>query len=79
MSIKRLIGGVAIVGVVGASTLGIGAGIAGARPAASSSGPAVVQPVDWHGGGHGWGGHGWGHGGWHGGWGWHPWGWPWDW
>ncbi len=33
MNIKRLIGSVAIAGVVGASTLGIGAGIANASPA----------------------------------------------
>jgi hypothetical protein len=56
MNIKRLIASVAIVGVVGASTLGIGAGIANASPAESSSGTAVVQPVGWHGGGHGVGG-----------------------
>ena len=59
MNIKRLISSVAIAGIVGASTLGIGAGIAGANPAQASSGTAAVQPVDWHGGGH-W--HGWGHG-----------------
>ncbi len=79
MNIKRLIGSVAIAGVVGASTLGIGAGIANASSAESNSGTAVVQPVDWHGGGYG---HGWGHGygrgywgGWHG----DRWGWPWRW
>ena len=79
MNLKRLIGSVAIAGVVGASTLGIGTGIANANPTQSSSGTAVVQPVGWHGGGygHGWG-HGYGHGHW-GGWGgdrwWHPWRW----
>ena len=79
MNIKRLIASVAIAGVVGPSTLGIGEGIANASPAESSSGTAVVQPVDWHGGGHG---HGWGHGdrgGWPGDRWWHPWGWPWGW
>ena len=82
MNIKRLIGSVAIAGVVGASTLGIGAGIANASPAESSSGTAVVQPVGWHGGGHGGWGHGWGpgyRGGWYGDRWWHPWGWPWGW
>jgi hypothetical protein len=80
MNIKRLISSVAIAGVVGASTLGIGAGIANANPTQSSSGTAVVQPVGWHGGGH-WhgGGYGPGWGGWHGDRWWHPWGWPWGW
>jgi hypothetical protein len=68
MNLKRLIGSVAIAGVVGASTLGIGTGIANASPTQSSSGTAVVQPVGWHGGG-----------GWHGDRGWHRWGWPWRW
>jgi hypothetical protein len=68
MNLKRLIGSVAIAGVVGASTLGIGSGIANASPTQSSSGTAVVQPVGWHGGG-----------GWHGDRGWHRWGWPWRW
>ncbi len=80
MNVKRLIGGVAIAGVIGASTLGIGAGVADAAPR-SDGGTAVVQPVDWH-GRHG---HDWGHGygrdyrwGWPGD-RWHPWGWPWRW
>ena len=51
MNIKRMIGSVAVAGVVGASTLGIGGGIANASPTQSSSGTAAVQPVDWHGGG----------------------------
>jgi hypothetical protein len=79
MNLKRLIGSVAIAGVVGASTLGIGTGIANANPTHSSSGTAVVQPAGWHGGGYG---HGWGHGYGHGYWGgwrvdrwWHPWRW----
>ena len=77
MNLKRLIGSVAIAGVVGASSLGIGTGIANANPVQLNSGPAVVQPVGWHGGGHG---HGWGYGGgWRGDRGWHPWGWPWRW
>ena len=83
MNIKRMIGSVAVAGVFGASTLGIGGGIATASPTQSSSGTAAVQPVDWHGGGHGYGwGHGYGHGyrgGWSGDRWWHPWGWPWDW
>ena len=83
MNIKRMIGRVAVAGVVGASTLGIGGGIANASPTRSSSGTAAVQPVDWHGGGHGYGwGHGYGHGyrgGWPGDRWWHPWGWPWHW
>ncbi|MDT5182038.1 MAG: hypothetical protein QOJ20_5037 [Mycobacterium sp.] len=86
MNLKRLIGSVAIAGVVGASTLGIGTGIANAAPTQSNSGTATVQPVGWHGGGY-WGhgggyGRGWGHGYGHdfrGGWGgdrwWHPWRW----
>jgi hypothetical protein len=84
MNLKRLIGSVAIAGVVGASSVGIGTGVANANPAESNSGTAVVQPADWHGDygrGHGWG-HGYGHG--YGG-GWpinrwsHPWGGPWHW
>jgi hypothetical protein len=77
MNLKRLIGSLAIAGVVAASSLGIGTGIANANPVQVNSGPAVVQPVGWHGDGHG---HGWGYGGgWHGDRGWHPWGWPWRW
>jgi hypothetical protein len=78
MSIKRLIGSVAVAGIVGASTLGIGEGIANASTDQSSSGTAVAQPAGWQ--GHGYG-HGWGHG--YGQWGgwpgyrWHPWGWGW--
>ena len=84
MNIKRLIGSIAIAGMVGASTLGIGAGIANASLAQSASGTSTVQAVGWHGGGHGGGwGHGYGHGyggGWRGGDPfWHPWGWPWRW
>jgi hypothetical protein len=84
MNLKRLIGSVAIAGVVGASSLGIGAGIANASPARSNSGTAAVQPVDWHGHGYGHGrgyGHGYGHGDYRGGWPgfqwWHPWGGDW--
>jgi hypothetical protein len=84
MRIKRLIGGIAVSGIVGASTLGIGAGAANASPQQPNSGTAVVQPVDWHGGGRGHGyGHGYGRGGYYGGWHsdpfWHPWGWRWHW
>jgi hypothetical protein len=87
MNIKRMISSVALAGIVGASTLGIGTGIANASPAESNSGTTTVQPVGWHGGGgHGYGGHGFGGGwggGYRGGWGgdpfWHPWGWPWRW
>jgi hypothetical protein len=86
MGIKRLFGSVAIAGIVGASTLGIGAGTANASPAQSGSESVAVQPVDWHGGGrgHGYGyGHDYGRGGYWGGWHgdpyWHPWGWPWHW
>ena len=80
MNVKRLIGSVAIAGVVGASTIGIGAGVANANPAESNSGTAVVQPVGWYGYGHGRGyGRGYGHG-FRGGWPvhrwWHPWGGP---
>jgi len=82
MNLKRLIGSVAVAGVVGASTLGIGGGIANASPAQTSSGSAAVQPVDWHGGGHRHGyGYGYGHdyrGGWPG-FRWYPWGGPWRW
>jgi hypothetical protein len=85
MNIKRLIGSVAVAGIVGASTLGIGDGIANASTDQPNSGTPVVQTVDWRGGhgyGHGFGrgfGRGWGHGYGHwGGWPgfrWHPWGW----
>jgi hypothetical protein len=86
MNIKRVISSIAIAGIVGASTLGIGAGIAEASPAQSNSGTTTAQPVGFHGdGGHG-GGHGFGRGGGYGyhggGYGnpfWHPWGWPWRW
>jgi hypothetical protein len=80
VNVKRLIGSVAIAGFVGASTLGIGAGVANANTSESNSGTAVVQPADWHGydRGHGYG-RGYGHG-FRGGWPinrwWHPWGWP---
>jgi hypothetical protein len=90
MNLKRLIGSAAVTGAIGASTLGIGAGIANANPTQSDSGPAVVQQADWRGGGHGGygGGHGFGRGygdghGFRGGWPgyrwWHPWGGPWRW
>ena len=83
MNIKRVISSIAIAGIVGASTLGIGSGIAEASPAQPNSGTTTVQPVGFHGGGHG-GGHDYGRGGgfgyrggWHGDPFWHPWGWPW--
>ncbi len=90
MNIKRVISSIAIAGIVGASTLGIGSGIAEASPAQPNSGITTVQPVGFHGGG----GHGgFGHGGASGTAGvgfrgggrltghpfWHPWGWPWRW
>jgi hypothetical protein len=82
MNLKRLIGSIALAGVVGASTLGIGAGIANASPDSSTSATALVQQAGWHGYGYG---HGYGHdygrggywGGWHGGPFWNPWGWRW--
>jgi len=85
MNLKRLISSAAIAGVVGASTLGIGAGVANADSDQSHSATTVVQPADWHGyyggRGHGWG-YGYGHG-YRGGWPinrwWHPWGGPWHW
>ena len=87
MRIKRVVGGLAIAGMVGASALGVGAGFANAAPAqqepavavvqpaaADSGNGAAVQPVDWH--GHGYGHGGYGHwGGWYGGPWWHHWGW----
>jgi hypothetical protein len=84
MNIKRVISSIAIAGIVGASTLGIGAGIAEASPAQPNSGPTTAQPVGFHGGGggHGGFGHGGGYGYHGGGYGnpfWHPWGWPWGW
>jgi hypothetical protein len=87
MNIKRVISSLAIAGIVGASTLGIGTGIANASTTQSNSGTTTVQQVDWRGGGHGFGhdyGHGFGRGGfgYPGGYGnpfWHPWGWPWRW
>ena len=86
MNFKRFISGVAMAGVVGASALGIGAGIANADSGEPTSGAAVIQPADWHGyygdRGHGWG-HGYGHDYYRGGWPigrwWHPWGGPWHW
>ena len=83
MHLKRLIGGVAIAGSLGAASLGIGTGAANATTDESSSGTAVVQPVDWHGydRGHDFG-HGYGRdyrGGWPINHWWHPWGWPWRW
>jgi hypothetical protein len=86
MNIKRVISSIAIAGIVGASTLGIGSGIAEASPAQPNSGTTTVQPVGFHGGGGHGGGHGFGRGGGYGyhggGYGnpfWHPWGWPWRW
>jgi hypothetical protein len=78
MSIRRLISSVAVAGIVGASSLGIGDGIANASTEQSNSDTAVVQQVGWHGYGYGYGhgrGHGYGH--WDGwpGFRWHPWGW----
>jgi hypothetical protein len=74
--------------VIGASTLGIGAGVANADSSQTHSGTAEVQPADWHGYGGGFG-HGRGHdyGGYghdyRGGWPvdrwWHPWRAPWHW
>ena len=85
MNLKRLIGSFAAAGIVGASTLGIGAGVANANTTQSDDGTASVQQVDWR-GGHGFhgGGHGYGYGhdfrgGWPGARWWHPWGWPWRW
>ena len=75
MNIKRVISSIAIAGLVGASTLGIGTGIANAGTEPPNAGTATVQPVGWHGGGHG---HGWGYGD-RGGWRGDPWGWPWGW
>jgi hypothetical protein len=81
MNFKRLIGGIAVAGVVGASTLGLGAGAANASPTQSSSGTALVQPAGWHGYGYGGYGHGYDRGGywggWHGGAFWNPWAWRW--
>ena len=84
MNLNRLIGSVAIAGVVGASALGIGGGVANAESGQAHSGTAEVQPADWHGyGDHGRSfGHGYGHdyrGGWPVDRWWHPWGWPWHW
>lgn len=83
MNLKRLIGSVAIAGFAGAASLGIGAGVANATTDESSSGTAVVQPVDWRGYDRG---HDFGHGygrDYRGGWPinhlWHPWGGPWRW
>jgi hypothetical protein len=79
MNLKRLIGSVAIAGVVSGSALGVGAGVASASTSEGDSGVAVVQPTDWHGHGHGYG-----HGrDYRGGWPinrwWHRWGGPWHW
>jgi hypothetical protein len=83
MNIKRVISSIAIAGIVGASTLGIGSGIAEASPAQPNSGTTMAQSVGWHGGGgHGGFGRGGGYGYHGGGYGnpfWHPWGWPWRW
>jgi hypothetical protein len=61
MNIKRVISSIAVVGIVGASTLGVGAGIAEASPAQPNSGTTTLQPAGWHGGS-----------GWHGDPFWHP-------
>ena len=89
ISLKKLVGTVAIAGAMGLSAVGVGAGAANAATPAPSiagqvetmqtaAGPAQVLPVDWHGGHGRWGDHDdwrWGHRGWgHGGWGW---GWRW--
>jgi hypothetical protein len=88
MNIKRVISSIAIAGIVGASTLGIGSGIAEASTAQPNPAITTARPVGWHGGGgHGGFGHGgFGRGGGYGyhggGYGnpfWHPWGWPWRW
>jgi hypothetical protein len=87
MNVKQVISSIAVAGIVGASTLGIGSGIAEASPAQPNSGITTAQAVGWHGGGgHGGFGHGGGRGGGYGyhggGYGnpfWHPWGWPWRW
>jgi hypothetical protein len=75
VNVKRLIGSAAIAGVVGASTLGIGAGVANAKTSESNSGTAVVQPADWHGYGRGRGYDPGFRGGWPINRWWHPWGW----
>jgi hypothetical protein len=83
MNFRKIIGAVAVAGVVGASTLGVGIATANAQPPLQPSTTVVhSESAGWHGGGH-W--HGWGHrrwGGWHGvpwwhAWGGHPWGWGW--
>jgi hypothetical protein len=82
MNVKRVISSIAIAGIVGASTLGIGSGIAEASPAQPNSGSTTVQSVGWHGGGHGYGrggDYGYGRGRDYGNPFWHPWGWPWRW
>jgi len=86
VNLKRLIGSVAMAGVVGASSLGIGAGVANADSDQSHSTSAFVQSADWrgydghgHGYGFGRGYGGYGHDYYRGGWPvdrwWHPWRW----
>jgi hypothetical protein len=86
VNLKRLIGSVAMAGVIGASSLGIGAGVASADSDQSHSTSAVQQPADWRGydgHGHGYsfgrGYGGYGHDYYRGGWPvdrwWHPWRW----
>lgn len=53
MNLKRIVSAIAIAALVGASTLGIGSGVAAAaHPNADTS---HIQSADWHGRGNGYG------------------------
>jgi hypothetical protein len=77
MNVKRVIAVTASAGLIVASTLGVGAGVANAGSHLPA--PNAAHSVDWHGRGHwhdgGGDGHGWRDAPW-----WlHRWGWGWHW
>ena len=50
MNLKKIVSVTAIVALVGASTLGIGAGVSAADTGNSNNGTSQIQSVDRHGG-----------------------------
>ncbi|HEX3548165.1 MAG TPA: hypothetical protein VHU62_16560 [Mycobacterium sp.] len=56
MSLKRIVSAIAIAALVGASTLGIGAGVTDAHGPRPNVDTSQIQSVDWHGGTRGTGG-----------------------
>jgi hypothetical protein len=49
VNLKRIVSATAIVALVGASTLGIGAGASAADTGNPNNGTSRIQSVDWHG------------------------------